>query len=152
MQKVKIEPFKLIGISIRTTNENNRAATEIAELWGRFMNESAIKAIPNKVDNTVYSLYTDYEGDHTKPYTVILGCKVDRLNDIPAGMVGRSFIGGSYVQLTARGDLAKGLIVDQWQKIWKMDLSRAYTADFEAFGGKAQNPADAEVEFFIAVN
>jgi len=30
-----------------------------------------------------------------------------------------------------------------------MDLDRAYTADFEIFGIKAQNPMDAEVDFMI---
>jgi predicted transcriptional regulator YdeE len=63
MEKVKIEPFNLIGISIRTTNEDGQAAQEIAELWGKFINENILSAIPNKVDNLVYSLYTDYEGD-----------------------------------------------------------------------------------------
>ncbi|ELR68114.1 bacterial regulatory protein, DeoR family [Fulvivirga imtechensis AK7] len=66
-------------------------------------------------------------------------------------MVGRSFNGGNYVQLTARGDLMKNIIVDQWKEIWAMDLERAYTADFESFGEKSQNPADAEIDFFIAV-
>lgn len=55
MDKVKIEPFKIIGISVRTTNENGQAAKEIADLWGKFMNEKVLDAIPNKTDNTVYS-------------------------------------------------------------------------------------------------
>lgn len=151
MNKVKIKPFKVIGISVRTTNENGQAAKEIADLWNRFMNEKVLDAIPNKIDNTVYSLYTDYESDHTKPYTAILGCKVENLNTIPDGMIGKSFDGGNYVQLTAKGDLTKGLIVNEWSKIWEMDLERLFTVDFEVFGEKAQNPLDAEIDFLIAV-
>lgn len=151
MEKVKIEPFKIIGIAVRTTNENGQAAKEIAELWDRFMNENVPDAIPNKTDHTVYSLYTDYDGDHTQPYTAILGCQVNNLDTIPEGMVGKSFSGGNYVKITARGDLTKGLIVNEWSKIWELDLERRYTADFEVFGEKAQNPTDAEVDFFIAV-
>lgn len=151
MKKVRIEPFKMIGISVRTTNENDQAAKEIAELWDKFMNENLLDAIPNKIDRTVYSLYTDYEGDHTQPYTAILGCQVNNLNDIPNGMVGKSFSGGNYVKRTARGDLTKGLIVNEWSKIYELDLDRIYTADFEVFGEKAQNPTDAEIDFFIAV-
>ena len=49
MNKVKIEPFKVIGISVRTTNENNQAAIDIAALWGKFMNENVLNAIPKKV-------------------------------------------------------------------------------------------------------
>jgi len=151
MNKVKIEPFKVIGISVRTTNENNQASKEIADLWGKFMNEKVLEAIPDKIDDTVYSIYTDYESDHTKPYTAILGCKVDNLNTIPDGMVGKSFDGGNYVELSAKGNLMKGLIVNKWTEIWEMDLERVFTADFEVFGVKAQNPADSEIDFLIAV-
>ena len=151
MNKVKIEPFKVIGISVRTTNENNQAAKDIADLWGTFMNDKILEAIPNKIDSTIYSIYTDYESDHTKPYTAILGCRVENLNDIPNGMIGKSFDGGSYVKLAAKGDLMQGLIVNKWTEIWGMDLDRTFTADFEVFGAKAQNPADAEINFLIAV-
>ena len=152
MNKLKIEPFKIIGISVRTTNENGQAAKEIADLWGKFMNENVLEAIPNKIDNGVYSIYTDYEADHTKPYTAILGCKVKDLESIPKGMIGKSFNGGNYVKLGIKGDLTKGLIVKKWSEIWGMDLDRAFTADFEVFGEKAQNPLDAEVDFYVAVN
>ncbi|UZR97976.1 GyrI-like domain-containing protein [Chondrinema litorale] len=151
MQNVKIEPFNLIGIAVKTTNENNLATQEIAELWQKFMGESLLHKIPNKVDNTIYSLYTEYEGDHTQPYTAVLGCKVDNLEEVPEGMVGKNFEGGNYVKLSAKGDLSKGLIVNEWAKIWQMDLDRAFTADFEVFGEKAQNPNNAEVDFLIAI-
>ncbi|MNU74236.1 Bacterial transcription activator, effector binding domain [compost metagenome] len=152
MEKLKMEPFKVIGIAVRTTNENNQAATDIADLWGQFMTERVMEAIPNKIDNTVYSIYTDYESDHTKPYTTILGCKVEKLDEIPDGMIGKSIEGGNYVKLSAKGDLAKGLIVNKWLEIWGMDLNRVFTADFEVFGEKAQNPSDAEIDFLIAVS
>lgn len=152
MNKVKIEPFMIIGISVRTTNENNQAAKDIGNLWGKFMSENVLGAIPNKIDSTVYSIYTDYESDHTKPYTTILGCKVSNLQSIPNGMIGKSFDGGNYVKLSAKGDLMKGLIVNKWTEIWSMDLDRAFTADFEVFSEKAQNPNDAEIDFLIATN
>jgi predicted transcriptional regulator YdeE len=151
MKKVTIEPFKVIGISVRTTNQNNQAGKDIADLWNRFINNKILQAIPNKIDNTVYSIYTDYESDHTKPYTTILGCRVENLNDIPNGMVGKSFDGGNYVELSAKGDLSKDLIINKWLEIWQMDLERVFTADFEVFSGKAQNPTDAEIDFLIAV-
>lgn len=151
MQAVKIEPFKIIGISIRTTNENGQASKEIAELWGKFMSENILTTIPNKVDNEIYSLYTDYESDHTKPYTAILGCKVQNLDNIPSGMVGKSFNGGTYIKATTKGDLMQGLVVNQWSKIFEMELDRIYDADFEVFGEKAQNPSDAEVDFYVGI-
>ncbi len=151
MNKVTVKAFKVIGISIRTTNENGQAAKDIGELWNKFMSEGIIEKIPNKVDNTVYSIYTEYESDYTKPYTTVLGCKVENLNEIPSGMVGKSFEGGKYINFFAKGDLTKGLVIDEWTKIWKMDLDRVYSADFEVYGEKAQNPNDAEIDILIAV-
>lgn len=151
MEKVKIEPFKVIGISIRTTNENNQAATDIAGLWQRFIRGALIEKISNKVDATIYSLYTDYEGDYTKPYTALLGCQVSHLSEIPEGMTGKSFEGGSYIKTSAKGDLLKSLVINHWAKIWQAAIDRAYTTDFEVYGEKAQNPSDAEVDFLIAI-
>ncbi|WP_025739834.1 GyrI-like domain-containing protein [Aquimarina pacifica] len=151
MQNVQIKPFKIIGISIRTTNENGEASLKIPELWNRFMQENLIHLIPNKIDNTIYSLYTEYEADHTKPYTTIIGCKVNSLEIVPKGMVGKSFEGGNYYKTTAKGDLTNGLIINHWSKIWAMDIERKFTADFEVYGKNAQNPKNAEVDILVAI-
>ena len=134
-----------------TTNKNNQVAKDIGDLWGRFINDKVLEAIPNKIDNTIYSIYTDYESDHTKPYTTILGCKVKNLDTIPVGMVGKSIKGGNYVKFSTKGDLMKDLVINKWFEIWEMDLNRLFTADFEVFGEKAQNPADAEIDILIAI-
>ncbi|AZA89970.1 Bacterial transcription activator, effector binding domain [Chryseobacterium nakagawai] len=151
MNNVKMEPFKVIGIAVRTTNENEQAAKDIPVLWEKLMQENILEKIPNKIDNTIYSIYTEYEKDHTKPYTTLLGCKVENLDHIPEGMIGKSFEGGNYVKFTAKGNLAEGLVINEWFKIWNMDLDRMFTADFEIYGEKAQNPADAEIDILIAV-
>ncbi|TXI96843.1 MAG: AraC family transcriptional regulator [Chryseobacterium cucumeris] len=151
MNNVKIEPFKVIGISVRTINENGQAGKDIPVLWEKMISENIVNSIPNKIDNTIYSIYTDYEKDHTKPYTTVLGCKVENLDNIPEGMVGYSFDGGEYLKFVPKGDLSKGLVINEWLKIWEMGLNRTFTADFEVYGEKAQNPSDAEVDIFIAV-
>lgn len=151
MEKVTIPPFAIIGISVRTTNENTQAAKDIPVLWERFFREQILSAIPNKIDNTVYCLYTEYVKDHTEPYTAILGCKVEHLDTIPDGMIGKFFEGGEYIHLSARGDLMNGLVGNKWFEIWNMDLPRVFTVDYEVYGAKTANPADAEVDFFIAV-
>lgn len=151
MNNVKVEPFMVIGIAVRTTNENEQAAKDIPVLWEKLMKENVLENIPNKIDNTVYSIYTDYEKDHTKPYTTLLGCKVENLDHVPEGMIGKSFEGGNYIKFTAKGNLTDGLVINEWFKIWNMELGRTFTADFEMYGEKAQNPSDAEVDILIAV-
>ncbi len=151
MDKVTIKAFKLIGISVRTTNENGQSAKDIGELWSKFISEGILSKIPNKVDNTIYSIYTEYESDHTKPYTTVLGCKVKNIDNIPNGMVAKAFNGGNYAKFVSKGDLTKGVVYTEWTKIWNSNLNREYSADFEVYGEKAQNPNDAEVEIFVAI-
>lgn len=151
MELITIEEFFIIGLSIRTTNENNQSATDIPALWNKFMTENTIENIPNKIDNAIYSIYTEYEKDYTKPYTTILGCKVSSLDNIPTGMTGKTIAKETYKQFTAKGNLADGIVIQKWIEIWNTDLNRKYTADFEIYGEKASNPENAEVPIFIAL-
>jgi len=151
MENQKIEPFYVTGISERTTNENGQALIDIPALWNKFMSEGILQQIPDKVENSIYCLYTDYESDHTKPYTTILGCKVNGLKNIPEGMVGKTVAAGNYNKRTVTGNLLQGLVYNEWLKIWNAALPRIYTTDFEVYGDKLLNPESAEVAIFIAV-
>lgn len=148
---MEIESFYIIGISVRTTNQNGQSSQDIVKLWQQFFSEDVLDKIPNKLDSTIYSAYTDYEGDYMMPYTTILGCKVANLNEVPKGMVGRKISGGKFANFTAKGDLNQGVVFSEWSKIWNMKLDRKYSADFEVYGKKAQNPENAEVDIFIAL-
>jgi predicted transcriptional regulator YdeE len=151
MQTVTIEPFKIIGITVTTTNENGQSAQDIGQLWEKFMSEQIAEKIPNKIDARVFSIYTNYQGDHTQPYDTLLGCIVGSLKDIPEGMAGQSFEGGTYRKFVSKGDLTKGAVFETWTEIWQKDLNRTFTADFEVYGKRAQNPKDAEVDVFVGI-
>lgn len=151
MNTQKIEAFTIIGISVRTTNENQQAAKDIPALWEKFMSESSIEKIPNKISNDIYCIYTEYESDHTKPYTTILGCKVENSTEIPAGMVSKKIATTDYQKFTAKGNLQEGTVYNKWLEIWNEDLNRKFTSDFEIYGEKTMNPTNAEVDIFIAV-
>lgn len=148
---MKIKKMHIIGISVRTTNENGQSGIDISALWNRFMSEGIAEKIPNKIDHSIYSVYTDYEKDHTKPYTTILGCKVSSLDNIPGGMVGKTIDEAEYTIFTAKGNIHEGVVFNEWVKIWSSDLNRTFTADFEVYGEKAMNPENAEIDIFIAV-
>lgn len=151
MKIIKIEPFSVVGISVRTTNENGRSMTDIGGLWQRFISENIAARIPNKIDNTVYSVYTDYESDHTKPYTTILGCRVKRLDTVPEEFTIKHIEGGDYTVFTAQGKISEGFVTQQWIKIWEAPISRAYTADFEVYDDRAGDPENAEVDILVAI-
>jgi predicted transcriptional regulator YdeE len=152
MKNQTIPEFHVIGIAVRTTNENGQAAQDIPALWNKLMSEGILDRIPNKIDHSIYCIYTEYEKDYTRPYTTILGCKVENLDSIPEGMIGKTIEESTYTKYVAKGDLMQGVVFAEWTKIWNSDLDRTYTADFEVYGERSLNPADAEVDIFIVVN
>lgn len=152
MENIKLEAFTIVGIAVKTTNENGQSAIDIDALWQKFMGEGILEKIPNKIDYAIYSVYTDYEGDYTKPYTTVLGCKVSNNSSIPDDMVAINIDATNYSKYTTKGNLQDGIVYNEWTKIWNNDLNRSYKADFEVYGEKAQDPTNAEVEIFIGLN
>lgn len=151
MSTQTIKPFYVIGVSIRTTNENGQSAQDIPALWHQFLSENIGDKIANKVSHDIYCLYTDYEKDHTRPYTTLLGYQVSNLDHIPAGLVGKSVNEANYAKYVAKGNLHEDTVLNAWTEIWNADLPRAFDTDFEVYGTKAQNPEDAEVDIFIGL-
>lgn len=151
MEKEQLNSFKIIGIAVATTNENGLSAKDIGELWERFYSENIGSKIPNPISDDIYAVYTDYETDYTGKYTTIIGMEVAHLDDIPQGLTGYTIEGGQYNKYLAKGTMPNA-IVAVWQQIWSEDkkLNRKYTADFEVYGSKSQNGADAEVAIYIA--
>jgi len=152
METQTVEKFIVVGISVRTTNENGKAAIDIPELWTKFMSENLIAKIPNKIDNTIYCIYTEYEKDYTKPYTTILGCKVSSIENMPNEMVAKTLENQNYRKFVAKGNILQGIVFGEWTKIWNTEIDRRYTADFEVYGEKTQNPENAEVDIFVSIN
>ncbi|MNE73578.1 hypothetical protein D3C80_1695980 [compost metagenome] len=78
---------------------------------------------------------------------------MNSLEDIPEGLTGREFVGGSFQPFLAKGDLPQA-IVDTWQNIWKQDetLNRSYTYDYEVYDHRSRRGDESEVSIFIATN
>ncbi len=151
MNTTTIESFCIVGIAIRTTNENNQAATDIPKLWETFFTEKIAAHISNRIDDAVYCLYTDYESDYAKPYNTIIGCRVPDLDTIPQGMLGRIIQAGNYTVFSTKGKLMSDMVYRKWIDIWNTPLDRAYTTDFEVYGPKTADPENAEVDIYIAL-
>lgn len=152
MEEKFLESFEIIGISVKTTNENDQAMEDIGKLWERFISENIIEKIPNKLSTEVYSIYTEYESDYRGAYTTVLGCKVEKGINPPEGLLKITIPSAKYAEFLAKGDVTKGAVYEAWNTIWNSDLDRKYTADFEIYGEKSQNPKDAEINIFVAIN
>jgi predicted transcriptional regulator YdeE len=142
--------FKIVGIKIKTSNQ--KAMEDIGKVWKRFYAEDIKDAIPNKLNDDVYAVYTEYKGDYTKPYSYILGCAVSSLNTIPSGMIGITIPSAKYEVFIAKGKMPDK-VVETWQQIWQpeIDKKRSYNIDFEIYGKKYNDPANSEVEIYIGI-
>ncbi|KQC00051.1 GyrI-like domain-containing protein [Pedobacter sp. Hv1] len=151
MNNQTIQKFYVIGISVRTTNQNGQSSKDIEGLWGKFWGEAIQKQIPNKVSDDIYAVYTDYETDFNGPYTTIVGLPVSSLENIPKGFVGITIETGVYQKFTSKGKMPAA-VFNTWLEIWRnKNLNRAYKADFTIHGKKYYDGDQAEVETFISV-
>lgn len=140
--EIKNEPErKVIGIEVRTSNglEQHPGTAQIGKLWQRFHTELIGKNIPNRVDaKTAVGLYTKYENDMNGMYTLIAGCEVTDLRQIPKGMIGFTIPAGKYAVFPAPGEMPQA-VIEGWKRIWDYfgcsnEHQRAYTADYELYG------------------
>lgn len=129
----QIDGFDIIGPTIVTCNESGDAAGDINRLWQDFFEGDMLHKIRGRADNVLYAVYSDYEGDHTKPYRVTLGCRTERGSPVPEGMQQVFVPGGDYAIFAARGEQPAALI-STWEGIWKSNLPRSYKADVEIYG------------------
>ena len=139
---------RFIGFELRTNNEECSVAMPAHK--EKFFQENMLAKIPNKINGDMLALYTDYEGDYTKPYSWILGCEVSSLDHIPEGLVGKIIPAATYAVFTSQGDFPEGLIA-VWQTIWQAKLSRAYTCDFEVYRSDFDPQKKPEVKVYIAL-
>jgi predicted transcriptional regulator YdeE len=144
------ESFHIIGIKMKTSNQS--AMQDISQIWNKFFSEDIKNKIPNKLSEDIFAVYTEYEGDYTKPYSYILGCSVSSLDSIPDGMVGMTIPSARYEIFIAKGKMPDK-VVETWQHIWQpeIDAKRSYKTDFEIYGDKYGNLENSEVEICIGL-
>lgn len=147
-----MEDLLVIGITVRTSNNNGQGIEDIGQLWRRFFGENIMAQIPNKMGQNIYSIYTDYESNYKGAYTTLIGVRVTSLENIPQGLSGRSFPGQTFVKFVAKGSIHEA-IGTTWQKIWENDatLNRSYTYDYELYDERSQLEENAEVDIYIGV-
>ena len=116
---MKIEPSTLVGLKLpsKTTNENNQSMRDCGDLWTQFEKQEIFSKIPNRLSDEVLAVYYDYEGDHTKPFSYFIGCKVEEGSDVPDDLDCITIPAGNYQKVTAKGDMP-GCIAEKWQEIW----------------------------------
>ncbi|MBN1798737.1 MAG: AraC family transcriptional regulator [Spirochaetales bacterium] len=139
--------MKIVGISLKTTNENGKSSIDQPAFWHYFINNNIQEKIPNKVNPTnIMGVYTDYVGDYTKPFTFIIGFEVSCFATVPKGMVSVNIMAGRYALFTGKGKDNVEKVTNTWEKIWQSDIKRCYKTDFEVYD---LTDKKADVEIYI---
>ena len=152
-EEVILEAFSVVGISIRTTNQNHQSQTDIANLWEAFFRNGYIQQLlPNKVSNDIYCIYTDYESDYTGEYTTVIGYKVSTTEGIPTNLslTIKDFAEAKYNKYISEGELPYA-VGKTWAYIWQSDIDRAYIADFDIYGEEAKDPSNAKIATYLSI-
>ena len=127
---VELEEKVIVGIKIKTTNKDGKAMQDIGMTWQKLFANGIYEKISNKVNSKTMGLYTEYEGDYTKPYTFIAGAEVSKEVQIGEELESIIIPKGKYAKFIITGDVQNS-VGQAWQEIWNMDLKRKYTCDFE---------------------
>jgi predicted transcriptional regulator YdeE len=154
---VQQEGFTVVGIAVRTSNaEQMTPERPIGKQWERLFKEGVLVAIPNKADGNIVAVYSEYSSDKDGEYNYLLGARVTKVENLPAGMAAKNVPAGRYAVFTSARGLVQRVVVETWQRVWATPKNalggdRTYKADFEVYDHRAQNPADALVDLYIAV-
>lgn len=139
------------GLIKETTNVNNKAVNDIGELWKMFLQSGVYEQIGNKMNDKTIGLYTDYQGDYTKPYNFLACCEVSKIGNVNIPIVIKKINGGKYAKFIIKGDVQKA-VGEFWCELWKMNLDRKYSCDFEEYQNSTDDMDNMEIHIYIALN
>lgn len=147
---VFLEEKTVVGLMVTTTNENNKAMMDIGILWGEFLQKGVYDSISNKINAKGIGLYTDYEGDFTKPYNFLACCEVSEANSITAKMVVKKIPHGNYAKFIIKGHMQRA-VGEFWSNLWGLSLDRKYSSDFEEYQNNSNDMENQEIHIYIAL-
>lgn len=152
-EEIVLDNFTVVGISIRTTNQNYQSQEDIAKLWEVFFRNGYLQQLlPNKESDDIYCIYTDYESDYTGEYTTILGYKVSSTEGIPTNLslAIKEIPQSKYFKYISEGELPYA-VGKTWAHIWQANIERRYLADFDVYGEEVKDPKNAKITTFLSI-
>jgi len=137
------------GITIRTSNNDPNMAKSIGEAWQSFFTGGIYQSILNKENDNSIGLYTNYEDKVNGAYDLMVCCEILK-EDLPTEINVKRIPEGKYAKFAIKGHVVKA-VAECWSKVWKMDLNRKYSFDFEEYVGGSEMD-NAEINIYISIN
>lgn len=162
----------LAGVSIRTTNEAEMGPDGgLSQLWETYFQSNIAGQIATVNPEYIYALYTDYESDASGAYTVVIGHEVAEERHIEGRQLEESELEenelvenqfsyaavpeSKYMVFTTKKGPVFEVVAQAWGEIWayfkESGEVRTYTGDFEIYDSRNFDPADTQVEIYIAI-
>jgi predicted transcriptional regulator YdeE len=147
-----MESFKLIGLKLsgKTKNENGQSGVDCGALWQEFEQKGITSLISNKVNDSIYAVYYDYESDENGSFSYFIGCRVENETEVPETLDELIIPKQKYHIEIAKGQMT-GCITDAWKRIWSSSLQRKFGYDFEIYDERSHDWENAEIEIFISI-
>ena len=120
----------------------------IGGLWQRFYADGIHAQISNKKSEKALGIYTDYEENEKNDYTVLVAYEIADTDILPDGVVKRELPEGTYAKFVVKGHMQKS-VAQFWEKLWSMDLPRAFSYDFEEY--QNGDVEQAEIHIYISL-
>lgn len=147
---VELEERMVEGIGIKTTNENGKSIQDIANMWQKFFEEEIYNKIENKANNKTIGMYTNYEGDSTKPYYFMACAEIEKETQHREDRIVKTIPKGKYAKFVINGDVQKS-VGEAWREIWNMNLKRKYSCDFEEYQNDSGDMQNQEIYIYIGI-
>lgn len=133
----------IVGVSEVTGNQDPKMGEIIGELWNQLYQGGLYQRIQNKKTPYSIGLYSDYTEDK---YCVTVGCEAEQAGNESLSM--KRLPAGKYAKFAVHGNVVTA-VQDAWTEIWKMDLPRSYTGDYEEYVSSEMEQAD--INIYIAL-
>ena len=141
----------VVGITCRTQNLPGKSDVDIPALWEQFFTQHIVDKIPHRLGGEVVAVYFDYDGDHTQPYTLLIGCPIEDGTSIPEGLEQVVIPKGDYATFKCTGPMPETL-VQAWQEVWQSDIKRTYQADFEVYPAEHWSALEPTVDLYVGIS
>lgn len=123
---VEITEKSVAGISAVTNYKSPDAPKVIGKLWDKFF-KGTYNELREKSNEKCIGLYTDYKEDGDYKTMICAEVTSNEQNvevmTIPAG---------KYAKFIVKGNIVTA-VQEFWQKLWNMQLDRAFICDFEEY-------------------
>ena len=149
------DTFDVIGIQVRTNNAKEATGDgAIPKQWQRLFGDGVLNQIPNKTDQSITVVYSNYASDWNGDYDYTLGAKVKSGTKPPEGMVSVTVPAGKYLEFESARGPGQTVVPEAWKQIWTYfqdpaNPQREYKADFELY--EPSDPANVQAHIFMRV-